>query len=106
MDDRSAPTHDLAAVQERVRVGFVHYSVAALDGAGELDMDRYDIHECVLALAPDDFYKTMPAERPKWSGCMQDVYRPFFRGEHLYVKLQLWPGQRVHIVSFKRKELL
>jgi len=46
----------------------------------------------------------MPARNPKWSGCWQDVYKPTFNGEHLYVKMQLFPGQRVFIVSFKDKD--
>src|SRR4051794_38064199 len=103
MDDFSKSSYDLADVKEKVRVGFIHYWPSSLDGLGELEWDRTDMHECVLALEPSDFYKTMPAKRRPWLGCMQDVYRPTYLGIWLYLKFQLFPGKRLHILSFKRK---
>jgi hypothetical protein len=98
------PTHNLDEVKESVRVGFVHYSLGARDGARRLELDRADIDACVGGLAETDFHKSMPARVPAWVGAMQDVYRPIYRGIAIYVKFQLWPGKRVHIVSFKRKD--
>lgn len=85
-------------------MGFVHYRREALESAFALEFSRADIDECVLALTPQDFHKTMPARNPKWSGCWQDVYKPTFNSQRLYVKMQLFPGQRVFIVSFKDKD--
>jgi motility quorum-sensing regulator / GCU-specific mRNA interferase toxin len=102
MPDQPEPSHDLADVQAKVRAGFVNYRMAALRTAGELGFFRPDIDECILALCRDDFFKSMPALVPKWAGCWQDVYKPVFEGLKLYVKLQLFPGNRVYIVSFKR----
>lgn len=98
------PTHDLAVIHERVAVGFVHHRPEALLSAFALEFSRADIDECVLALTLQDFHKTMPAHNPRWKGRWQDVYKPTFRGQRLYVKIQLFPGQRVFIVSFKDKD--
>ena len=104
MSDSQQPTHDLADVQAKVRAGFVHYRLQALRSAAELGFSRLDIDDCILALTTSDFFKTMPAHVPKWVGCWQDVYKPTYLGLELYVKLQLFPGPRVYIVSFKRKD--
>jgi len=103
MPDCPDPAHDLPAVQEKAKVGFVTIARGALDSAAELDFGYHEILACVMALEPADFHKSMDAENPRWSGCRQDVYRPFHEGRELYVKFQLFPGQRLHIVSFKRK---
>ncbi len=100
---RGQPTHDLGDIQRRVRRGFVGYRADARHSAAELGFFRPDIDECILALMVRDFHKTMPARVPKWAGCWQDVYKPTYRGIQLYVKLQLFPQGRVHVVSFKRK---
>jgi hypothetical protein len=102
MPDESHPTHDLENAKTSVRVGFVTYRMDALDGAVELELDRQDIADCLCALTPDDFYKTMPADN--WPGCMQDVYRPTYKGIPIYLKFQLFPleTKRFHLVSFKR----
>jgi hypothetical protein len=103
MTEPSTPSHDLAEVQAKVKVGFVHYRTQALHDAAELELSRVDVDQCMLALCPADFHKTMPALNPKWKDCWQDVYRPLYAGFQLYVKFQLFPNVRVHIVSFKRK---
>ena len=86
MEGACGPTHDLMEVQEKVRVGFVHYRTAALEGAFEVELSRPDIDACVLQLSAADFHKTMLATNPKWAGCWQDVYKPTFVGIALYVK--------------------
>lgn len=105
MADYPNPAHDLQAVQAKVQVGFVSYYYKAIDTAAELDFTRADIDDCLLGLQSADFYKSMDARNPAWCGCRQDVYRPRFFGEWMYVKFQLFPvrAQRVHVVSFKRK---
>lgn len=70
--------------------------------AVEPGFDQADIEECVMVLAPRDFFKSMSAE--KRPGTMQDVYRPRFRGLALYVKLQLAEsvnGHQAVVISFK-----
>jgi len=103
--DYNYPAHDLEAVKAMVRVGFLAYRPQALDTAAEMDMDRHDINECILGLECDDFHKSMDALNPKWAGARQDVYKPQYGGEWLYVKFQLWPVKvkRLYILSFKRK---
>lgn len=105
MGSPDQPTHDLEAVQQSVRVWFVTHRKDALDDAArDFEMGPHDINECLLALTPNDFRKTMPAKSPIWAGCMQDVYTTVFRGCAVYLKFQLFPGQRVHVISFKRNE--
>jgi hypothetical protein len=103
MADYPEPAHDLHSVQEKAKVGFVTFRTAAIDGAAELELTRYDILACIQSLSSGDFHKSMDAECSKWAGSRQDVYIPTYRGLDLYVKFQLFPGQRLHIVSFKRK---
>jgi hypothetical protein len=45
----------------------------------------------------------MPATRPVWERCVQDVSRPTVNRTVIYLKFQFWPPERVYIVSFKRK---
>ena len=104
MNPPTKPTHDLSAIMAKVAVGFVHYRVQAVRSAAELEFSRQDIDQCILELTPADFHKTMPSRVPKWAGCWQDVYKPTYCGGELYVKIQLYPGQRVYVVSFKRKD--
>lgn len=96
-----APSYDLKALQDLVADGRYWITKVALNGAAELLMDEDDIKVCVLGLALDDFYKTMPAEQ--LAGRMQDVYRPTFQGERLYVKLQLGIQQNTVVISFKKR---
>lgn len=100
----TTPTHDLTSIKQKVAVGFVHYRREALEGAFALKFSPADMADCLLALTAQDFHKSMPARNPKWSGCWQDVYKLTFNGKRVYVKLQLFPGQKLHIVSFKDKD--
>ena len=97
------PSYDLAEIQRLVVAGLFRIELIALNGAGELYFDRYDIRDCVVALCNADFYKTMAAEqRP---GLFHDVYRPTYGGMAIYCKLQLMEtreGQRAVIISFKK----
>lgn len=100
----SNPSYDLAEVQALVRAGAWKATLVALNGAGELGLDRFDIEACVLALTGSDFYKTMPAERAP--GLFQDVYRPWYLGHTLYVKVQMTchgANRNTVVISFKRK---
>jgi hypothetical protein len=103
MADYPNPAHDLSKVKEKATVGFLTFRTAAIDGAAELELTRYDIIACILELTPHEFHKSMDADCPRWAGARQDVYLPTYGGVELYVKFQLFPGQRLHIVSFKRK---
>ena len=103
MADYADPAYALSDIIEKARVGFLHFRREALDDAAELGFDYRDITDCILALAPDDFHKSMDSENPKWAGCRQDVYKPTYCGQELYVKVQYWPAKRLYVVSFKRK---
>ena len=96
-------TRDLAEIQHRVRMGRVHYRREALLDAMKLELSREEIDACIASLTEQDFHKTMPALNPNWSGCWQDVYKPTFNETELYVKLQLFPGETVYVVSFKSR---
>lgn len=103
MSDYSDPAYPLSDVLERARVGFLHFRREALDDAAELELTQHDIVACILELKESDFHKSMDAENPKWKGCRQDVYKPRYCGQEIYVKLQYWPAKRLYVVSFKRK---
>ncbi len=95
------PSFDLAEVQRLVGGGQYRVTLVALNGAGELGFDQTDIRNCVLAMGPADFYKTMAAELIQ--GVMQDVYRPTYLGVELYVKVQLHPPTQAVVISFKKR---
>lgn len=97
----SRPSYDLAEVQRLVREGSYRVTGRALNDAGDLGFDGSDICDCVLALTPAAFYKTMASEMLK--GVMQDVYRPTYLGLELYVKVQLHPPTQAVVISFKKR---
>lgn len=57
MADYPGPAYALLEIHERARAGFFHFRREALDGAAELDLDRQDIIDCILALRESDFHK-------------------------------------------------
>lgn len=74
---------------------------SAATGARALYLDESDIVECVQALTPKQFRKTMPAgQRP---GFFHDVYKTHYCGFAIYVKLQI-ADDRAWVVSFKKDE--
>jgi hypothetical protein len=101
--DPSRPTYDLERIQRLVGQGGIScvITAAAYEGAAEWRWGREDVVEAVLSLERQNFYKTMEAEkRPGW---WQDVYHLRFRGEDLYIKLQIDPGGFAIVVQFKRR---
>lgn len=99
MSTKRIPTYDLSEIQRSVAAGQYRVTRSALDGASALGMDESDVVACVLGLTRANFYKSM--EAGKAPGLWQDVYRPNYQGEALYVKLQVAvPGAAV-VISFK-----
>jgi hypothetical protein len=98
-----APTYDLRQLQWLVGQGELSrvISYVAAQGANELDFSREDIVEAILSLEETHFYKSMESERI--SGLWQDVYHLWYRGVHLYVKLQVDMKGRAVVIQFKRK---
>lgn len=87
----------LAVVKTLVKAGKVRTTHAARSGANELGLDFSDMLAVVIALTPDDFYKSMTtyADHTVW----QDVYRPSTQAGDVYLKLTVIDD--VLIVSFK-----
>jgi motility quorum-sensing regulator/GCU-specific mRNA interferase toxin len=105
MTDPSGPTFDLATVKALVSTGYFVLTKSALSGLGELGFDQADAQSCILAMTASDFQKTMPSEAAP--GRFQDVYKPVYCGQPLYVKIQIaldkHTNQVVVVISFKRK---
>ncbi len=95
------PTYPLDLVKSLV--GQEHswlITLTAQQTAFQMGFDELDIVECVRdELRGSHFYKTMPAERR--AGLWQDVYRICFRGEGVYLKVQINKAGQAVIVSFK-----
>ncbi|HEX5869823.1 MAG TPA: type II toxin-antitoxin system MqsR family toxin [Longimicrobium sp.] len=100
---RGEPTYDLQQLQQLIGQGLASSSItkAAEAGAAECEWQRDDIVEAVLQLTEKHFYKSMESEKIR--GLWQDVYHLQFRGEMLYIKLQLGADGRAFVVQFKRK---
>jgi hypothetical protein len=99
MHPKRIPTYDLTEIRRQISAGRFVITRPARDGARLLGLDELDVLACVGALTRADFYKSMPALN--LPGTWQDVYRPTYLGQALYVKLQ----QRVEgfavVISFK-----
>jgi hypothetical protein len=95
------PTYDLQLLQQLVGQGELSCTMtrAAKAGAALLGLNEEEIVEAVLLLTTGHFYKSMESE--KLSGLWQDVYHLRFRGEWLYIKLQLGSNGHAVVVQFK-----
>lgn len=101
--DRNEPAYDLRLLQRRIGQGLLSSVITrvAVDGASDLGFQTDDIVAAVLELGPPHFYKSM--ESARFPGLHQDVYHLEYRGEQVYLKLQLLPDGRAAVVQFKRK---
>lgn len=93
-------SYDLAAAQALIAKGSYAITLSALNGAMQLGLDREDIVACVLALDESAFYKTMPSQTRK--GFFQDVYKPTYLSNRIYLKLQI--DGALAVISFKQDE--
>src|SRR6185437_3647002 len=100
------PTYDLVAIQALVAAGRVKLTAVAFATSGQLGFDTADVHDCIKELTPADFYKTM--ESLTRTGTFQDVYKPSYCGQDLYLKLQIGTDRGgadlVFVISCKRDE--
>lgn len=95
--EKRTPHCKLSVVQALVKAQKVRTTHAARTGANELGFDFSDMLDVVMALTPEDFYKSMTthADHTVW----QDVYRPSTQAGDVYLKLTVVDD--VLIVSFK-----
>jgi motility quorum-sensing regulator / GCU-specific mRNA interferase toxin len=94
--------YDLGLIKSLVTQNRYLITRSALQTALEIGFDDADIVECIVEeLAESHFYKTMPATTVKAIGLWQDVYRIYFRSQHVYLKLQINAQTKAVIISFK-----
>jgi motility quorum-sensing regulator/GCU-specific mRNA interferase toxin len=95
--EKRIPHCRLPVVKSLVEAGKVRTTHAARAGANELGFALSDVLDVVMALTPEDFYKSMTthADHTVW----QDVYRPSTQAGDVYLKLTVIGD--VLIVSFK-----
>ena len=96
--EKHTPHCKLSRIHQLVRAGSVRATFTALDGAASMGCGTLTaMCSVVLALAPEDFYKSMTthADHTIW----QDVYRPHTPWGDVYLKLTVVDD--VLIVSFK-----
>ncbi|MDZ7856704.1 type II toxin-antitoxin system MqsR family toxin [Sphaerotilus sp.] len=95
--EKRTPHCKLSIVKTLVDAGKVHMTQSAVIGGRLLGIDEDGIVSTVLALTPQDFYKSMTthADHRLW----QDVYRPRTAVGGVYLKLTVI--EDVLIVSFK-----
>lgn len=95
------PHYDLKELQSLVKNGSWTIPPDHFKEATRQGFSRTDIEDTILALTPDDFYKTMPAE--KCPGLWQDVYKPINDKVKLYVKIQKsYDDKKCVVISFKK----
>lgn len=95
--EKRTPHCPLARVKALVADGKVRATQSARLGATALGLGLSDMLAVVVALTPDDFYKSMTTytDHTVW----QDVYRPMTQAGDVYLKLTVI--EDVLIVSFK-----
>jgi motility quorum-sensing regulator/GCU-specific mRNA interferase toxin len=95
--EKGTPHCKLQAVKSLVSAGQVRTTLSALSGAAALGLDFQAMVGVILALTPQDFYKSMTthADHRVW----QDVYHPRIAVGEVYLKLTVIND--VLIVSFK-----
>ncbi|WP_293996337.1 type II toxin-antitoxin system MqsR family toxin [Sphaerotilus sp.] len=95
--EKRTPHCKLSIVKTLVDAGKVRMTQSAVIGGRLLGVDEDGIVSTVLALTPQDFYKSMTthADHRLW----QDVYRPRTAVGDVYLKLTVIDD--VLIVSFK-----
>jgi motility quorum-sensing regulator/GCU-specific mRNA interferase toxin len=89
--------YKLPLVKAMVEAGKVRTTMSAREGAAALGFDFDGMLGAVMALTPNDFYKSMTThvDHRLW----QDVYRPVTTAGEVYLKLTVVDD--VLIVSFK-----
>ena len=96
------PTYPLEDIKAAVRAGNWCATTRAFETALQIWCEESDIRECVLALPPRSFHKTMPSE--KMPGTMQDVYKTKHYSWPVYLKMQLDAAGTTVVISFKLDE--
>lgn len=94
---KGSPHCKLSIVHSLIQAGKVRTTVSALAGGAALGFDFEGIIGVIMALTPQDFYKSMTThtDHRVW----QDVYRPATPTGEVYLKLTVIDD--VLIVSFK-----
>lgn len=95
--EKGVPHRRLPVVKALVQAGQVRATLSALSGGAALGLDFSGMIGVIMALTPQDFYKSMTthADYRIW----QDVYRPKTVAGEIYLKLTVIDD--VLIVSFK-----
>ncbi len=95
--EKGTPHCKLQVVKALLAAGQVRATLSALSGGAALGLDFDGMVGVVMALTPQDFYKSMTthADHRIW----QDVYRPRTAVGEVYLKLTVIDD--VLIVSFK-----
>lgn len=98
---RTLPTYSL----DRIKSAFDHENklrttLSARSTINDLNISDCEVVDIIQNLSLKDFYKTMPPIHKDYTS-WQDVYKPKYRGQQLYVKFQINAGGEI-IVSFKR----
>lgn len=97
------PTHPLAKIRELIEQENFEITATAREYAAQVypPLGQDEILDCInTELSETQFYKTMQSTR--FPNRMQDVYRCFYLGKQLYIKLQIVRGKAI-VVQFKEK---
>ena len=99
--EKYIPHCELSTVKDMLQAGKVRITTSALAGADALGLDFDEIISIVMALTPNDFYKSMTSYNnyKEW----QDVYRPTTYVDEVYIEvyLKVIVVNDVLILSFK-----
>lgn len=98
MTSPTSPAHSLPEMQAKIKHGHCQIKKYAQIGAAQLDFDEEDIKECIRALTPEEFDKTVISNVVE--GDLLDVYKTVFCGTPIYTKLTLGVARKTVVISF------
>ena len=101
MEKRKAH-YSLEQIKQLIEVENYRFTISARTTfQNELELTEDDALDVIFQLQPNDLYKSMTAyhDHTLW----QDVYKPSWKDEKLYIKLQILEDSTI-IISFKKAE--
>jgi motility quorum-sensing regulator/GCU-specific mRNA interferase toxin len=103
MKRRRQPHYKLNAIKAAFpEPARINRTMAAANGAEDMDMDEQAVVDIITSLSPRDFDKSMPSDLDP--SVWQDVYKPVVKGRELYMKFTLDARGELLLISFKENE--
>ncbi|MCB1190595.1 MAG: type II toxin-antitoxin system MqsR family toxin [Leptospiraceae bacterium] len=101
MLEKDTPKYKLEKVRKLLSEGNYNITDTAIESAfDDFELEEYEIMKEVETLKENNFYKSMKSQQQSgW----QDVYRKLVKGVEAYIKITIYEGKLLIVISFKRR---